>query len=132
MVPATILRLAADLQEPPELIIEFLQILRSGSADIVFGERSTRADPFLSSLTSRGFWRIYRAAVTRDFPQGGVDIFACTRQVRDTIVSLREAESSLVALLFWIGFRRAFVPYQRRARITGRAPGRCARDCVMP
>jgi|SRR5271157_1247694 len=113
--------LAADLQEPPELILEFVRVLSAGEADIVFGERSTRDDPWFSSITSVLFWRLYRAAVTKDFPPGGVDIFACTRQVRDVIVSLKEVDSSLVALLFWIGFRRAFVPYERRARTAGKS-----------
>jgi glycosyltransferase involved in cell wall biosynthesis len=113
--------LAADLQEPPELIIEFLKVLTSGSADIVIGERSNRADPYLTSLSSRMFWALYRASVGKDLPPGGVDIFACTRQVRDTLISLREVDSSLIALLFWVGFRRAFVPYERRARTAGKS-----------
>jgi glycosyltransferase involved in cell wall biosynthesis len=113
--------LPADLQEPPELMLEFLRVLTTGSADIVFGARSTRSDPFLSSVTSKLFWRLYRATVAKDFPPGGVDIFACTRQVRDVVISLREVDSSLVGLLFWVGFRRAFVPYQRRPRTSGKS-----------
>jgi glycosyltransferase involved in cell wall biosynthesis len=111
--------LAADLQEPPELIVEFVNVLSSGSADVVFGARSTRSDPFLSSIASQLFWRLYRATVAKDFPPGGVDIFACTKQVRDVIISLPEVDSSLIGLLFWIGFRRAFIPYARRARTAG-------------
>jgi glycosyltransferase involved in cell wall biosynthesis len=40
--------MAADLQEPPELIEEFFRILANGQADIVFGVRSSRSDPWMS------------------------------------------------------------------------------------
>jgi hypothetical protein len=54
-------------------------------------------------------------------PAEGVDVFACTRQVRDELLDLRESNTNLIALLFWLGFRRAFVPYERRARLEGRS-----------
>ena len=113
--------LAADLQEPPDLVLELLRRMASGEADIVFGTRSARADPFLSSIASSLFWRFYRTAVNRDIPIGGVDIFGCSRQVRDELLAMREVDSSLMALLFWIGFRRAFVSYERQARTEGRS-----------
>ena len=54
-------------------------------------------------------------------PRGGIDVFGCTRQVRDRVVELREVNTNLIALLFWLGFRRAFVPYERRTRQEGRS-----------
>lgn len=113
--------LAADLQEPPELIAAFYEELRSGNADIVFGHRSARADPWLSQLASDAFWNIYRWFVMKDMPKGGVDVFGCTRPVRDHLLALPEIESNMVALLFWLGFRRKFVPYERRARQEGKS-----------
>src|SRR4249919_1827694 len=65
--------MAADLQEPPELIARFYEILGSGRADIVFGVRSRRSDPWLSEAASNIFWGIYRRFVIRDMPRGGVD-----------------------------------------------------------
>ena len=50
-----------------------------------------------------------------EMPKGGVDIFACNRQVCDAVLSIAEPNSSLVAQLFWVGFRRAFVPYTQAA-----------------
>lgn len=111
--------IAADLQEPPELVLEFLKKMRSGEAEIVFGKRSGRDDPAMSRLASNTFWGLYRWLVNPDIPAGGVDIFGCTRQVRDQICSMKEVETSLPALLFWVGYRRAFVPYRRRQRVDG-------------
>jgi glycosyltransferase involved in cell wall biosynthesis len=113
--------LAADLQEPPEVILEFNRILTSGAADIVFGRRDSRDDPWLSRVLSKAFWFAFRRLAVRDLVPGGVDTFACTRQVRDVLLSLKEADSSLVALLFWIGFRRGEVGYGRRRRAAGKS-----------
>ena len=111
--------MAADLQEPPELMTQFFELLDSGEHDVVVGARTTRDDPALSSFASRSFWSMYRALVNRDFPVGGVDVFGCTRQVAEVLTSLDESHSSLVGLLYWAGFRRVEVSYGRRARATG-------------
>src|SRR5579884_3934723 len=47
--------MAADLQEPPEMILEFWNTLRQGEADVVFGYRTRRSDPLVSALLSRAF-----------------------------------------------------------------------------
>ncbi len=111
--------MAADLQEPPELIVEFRRRLLKGDVDIVAGRRIARADPFLTRATSAIFWRFYRSLIQREIPRGGVDVFACTREVRDQLLLLRERNSTLVGLLFWVGFRRAEVAYVRMPRRHG-------------
>jgi glycosyltransferase involved in cell wall biosynthesis len=113
--------MAADMQEPPDLILQFFQILKSGKADVTFGHRVGRADPFWSRVLSDGFWGLYRRFVVPEMPRGGVDVFGCTRQVRDQLVGLKEVSTNLVALLLWLGFRREFVPYERRPRLEGRS-----------
>jgi glycosyltransferase involved in cell wall biosynthesis len=113
--------LAADLQEPPELVLDFHRILSGGEADIAFGIRACRSDPWLTELSSNLFWSIYRKLVVREMPPGGVDVFACTRAVRDEITRFRELNTNLIALLFWVGFRRVYVPYERRERLEGKS-----------
>ena len=113
--------IAADLQEPPELILEFHRVLSAGEADIVLGYRTGRADPWWSRWLSESFWRLYRRFVVRDMPKGGIDVFGCTRAVRDKVLDLKEINTNLIALLFWLGYRRAFIPYERRARLEGRS-----------
>lgn len=113
--------MAADLQEPPDLIVEFDRVLRGGSADVVVGQRTGRADPWLTRVFSFVFWAVYRRVIQREVPPGGVDVFGCSDKVRREIVALDETHSSLVGLLLWTGFRRAVVPYQRRPRLVGRS-----------
>jgi glycosyltransferase involved in cell wall biosynthesis len=113
--------MAADLQEPPELVVKFLEVLGHGDVDVAFGVREGRQDPALSRLASRMFWDVYRRFVMPDIPKGGVDIFAVTSRFRDRLLQLRESNTSLLAQLFWLGGRRAFVPYERRERRHGRS-----------
>ena len=77
--------LAADLQEPPELIEQFFRLLERDDADIVFGYRESRSDPFFSKLASTAFWSLYRRFVVKDMPKGGVDVFGCNAQVRNRV-----------------------------------------------
>jgi polyisoprenyl-phosphate glycosyltransferase len=111
--------LAADLQEPPELILQFQEVLKSDTADIVFGCRTKRSDPWMSELTSTIFWMIYRKFVIKDMPKGGVDVFACSKKVRDHLLQFRETNTNLIALLFWMGFRRHYIGYERAPREGG-------------
>lgn len=113
--------MAADLQEPPELVEGFFSKLSSGNFDVAVGTRTGRHDPRTTMLLSRAFWSLYRRWVHREMPAGGVDIFGCTRQVADRLVLLDESHSSLVGLLYWLGFRRVEVPYERGARQEGRS-----------
>jgi glycosyltransferase involved in cell wall biosynthesis len=119
--------MAADLQEPPELMLEFKRVLETGSCDVVVGTRAGREDPLPSRLLSRLFWGLYRRLVQREFPAGGVDVFGGTRQLREQLLALRERNSTLVGLLFWLGFRRREVPYHRQRRRHGRGAWTLAR-----
>jgi len=109
--------MAADLQEPPELVGEFFHRLGNDSADVVVGTRDAREDPLLSRLGASGFWWLYRKLINPQIPAGGVDVFGC----RDQFMQLDESHSSLIGLLFWLGFRRDEVSYQRRERQHGKS-----------
>lgn len=113
--------MAADLQEPPELFISFFEILADDSCDVVIGTRVRRDDPLMSRLASRFFWRLYRKLVVPDMPHGGVDVFGCNQKFRDHLLQLEESRTSLVALIFWLGFRRSFVDYERQTRQEGQS-----------
>ena len=111
--------MAADLQEPPELALEFFHLLEADEADVVVGTRDARNDPWRSRWSSEIFWWVYRKFIIKDIPAGGVDMFGCNRQFRNELLSLDESHSSLIGLLFWLGFRRKTVSYQRRERQHG-------------
>lgn len=113
--------MAADLQEPPELICEFFASLETDECDVSIGTRNGRSDPFMSRFASSTFWGLYRRLVVKDMPEGGVDIFGCNCLFRDHLLQLEESRSSLIALIFWLGFRRKFVSYVRQERLEGKS-----------
>jgi glycosyltransferase involved in cell wall biosynthesis len=113
--------LAADLQEPPELVLSYFQALESGEVDVALGQREGRDDPLISRLSSSLFWFLYRRFVQREMPKGGVDSFGCNQAFRDRLLALEESNSTLVGLIFWLGFRRKLIPYRRHARRHGRS-----------
>ena len=113
--------MAADLQEPPELAVEFFRRLKNDEADIVVGTRDARDDPWASKAASSLFWKSYRWLINPDIPPGGVDVFGCNRNFLDHLLALDEHHSSMIGLMFWLGFRRAIVPYTRRARTHGKS-----------
>lgn len=113
--------MAADLQEPPELVLVMNQVLLHQQIDVVVGAREGRHDPWMSRMAAKIFWGLYRRYVIEDMPAGGVDVFACNKTFRDRLLTLEERHSSLIAQIFWLGYRRRVVAYSRRKRLHGRS-----------
>jgi glycosyltransferase involved in cell wall biosynthesis len=113
--------ISADLQEPVDLLEQFFRVMAAEAADVTVGVRTSRADPMASSVAARAYWGLYRRTVVKQMPAGGVDVFGCTAQVRDALVSMGESHTSLVAQLYWLGYRRVEVPYARQPRADGRS-----------
>jgi len=111
--------MAADLQEPSHLIEDFFSLLDKEEHDIVVGVRKKRDDPFITSMMSQTFWACYRNFVIKGVPNGGVDVFACNKKVCEALLMLEETNSSLIGQLFWVGFSRGFVEYDRQKRTHG-------------
>ncbi len=116
--------MAADLQEPAELIIESFAALRRDECDVALGTRVARADPLMTRLASGLFWGLYRNLIQRELPPGGVDVFACNSAFRDQLLTFQEAHTSLVGQLLWLGFRRKLIPYARQPREHGKSAWR--------
>jgi glycosyltransferase involved in cell wall biosynthesis len=113
--------ISADLQEPPELLVRFLEPLIADRCDIAIATREARGDPLTTRVSAEAFWRLYRNLVNPEIPVGGIDMFAGSRRVRDELLRLDESHTSLVALVFWLGFRRVEIGYQRRPRVHGKS-----------
>lgn len=111
--------MSADLQEPIGLIEEFFLTLGNNDVDIVVGRRESRSDDWLTNLTSNAFWFLFRKIVQPEIPQGGVDVFGCSKEVAEAIRMMPEANTSLIGLLYWVGYRRKEIPYSRQAREKG-------------
>jgi polyisoprenyl-phosphate glycosyltransferase len=113
--------MSADLQEPPEFVIESFRILETEPIDVVIGMRESRDDPYFSRMAANSFWYLYRKFVMHDVPMGGVDVFGCNQAFRTELLRLQESHSSLIGLIFWLGFRRKMVGYKRLKRFHGKS-----------
>jgi glycosyltransferase involved in cell wall biosynthesis len=113
--------MAADMQEPPELIQEMFEELHQGDVDVVVAVRRSRKDPSLGRWFSQIFWAFYRRFVIPEMPEGGVGTIACNAVFREQILKLVETQTSLIGLIFWLGFRRKEVHYDRVMRAHGKS-----------
>lgn len=113
--------MAADLQEPPELITQFFSILTQEPVDVVFGIRKNRCDPFMQKILAKTYWLLYKKLIISDMPPGGTDIFGCNTIFKEHLLALQELNSSLIGLAFWLGFKRKMIPYERRERSSGKS-----------
>jgi glycosyltransferase involved in cell wall biosynthesis len=113
--------MAADLQEPISLIVDMLGIVQRDEADVAIGVRQSRKDGMVSRTLSAVFWKVFNRVSSLELPRGGVDIFALSRSARETLNSFEESSTSLIGLVYWMGFRRQEVPYQRVERQVGKS-----------
>lgn len=113
--------MAADCQEPASLILDLFSAVRGGKHEIAVGVRVGRSDPALTRITSSIFWRVFRLMRGGSIPKRGVDVFAFSRKVSEIVGGLRESSTSLVGLLYWIGFEILEIEYVREERIQGKS-----------
>jgi dolichol-phosphate mannosyltransferase len=113
--------LSADLQDPPETIVSFVEAWRQG-ADVVFGRRRMREDSRWRVLTSKMFEALLRRFAMpkgSKFATGG--FLLMDRKVVECVRQMREANRLIFGLVAWTGFRQAVVDYDRRRRAAGRS-----------
>lgn len=112
--------IAADLQDPPEMLVPMIERWRAGD-EVVLATRRSRGDPWSSRLFSYLFYRLFRVLVTAEMPEGGFDFFVVDRKVRHVLVAAAEKNGNVAAALLWLGFRRALLPYERAVRVHGKS-----------
>lgn len=114
--------LAADLQDPPELIPQMYdEWVLGNKRDLVLCVRQSRTDPFLSKLFSAAFYKIFRALVLPDYPKKGFDMFMINKQQTKILVDMDEKNSHLTVQIIWLGFGKRFLSYHRRERMLGKS-----------
>jgi len=111
--------LACDLQDPPEVILAFIEKWRAG-AQIVWGRRRARKDRYWRVLTSRVFFGLLkRHAMPRDSQFTTGSFLLVDRHVAACFCDFQEHNRITFALIAWTGFEQAVVEYDRQPRLTG-------------
>ena len=114
-----ILNMSADLQDPPELISQMLDVHLSKGVDIVVGTRSSRDESVVRRGTSAIFYWLLRKLSFPNMPKGGFDFILFSRRVRDAILSHYEVNSFWQGKILWSGYPIHFLSYHRRVREVG-------------
>lgn len=115
----TVTVLDADLQDPPEVVLQMIEKWRQGN-DIVFGKRRQRQQESFFKLWTAGlFYRLLRASTQLDIPLDTGDFRLMSRKATEALKKLPERHRFVRGLATWVGFRQASVDYDREPRFAG-------------
>jgi dolichol-phosphate mannosyltransferase len=108
----------ADLQDPPELLSQFVAAWRAGH-EVVYAVRRKRQEGALKRLAYAAFYRTMRMAAEIDVPLDAGDFCLLDRRVVDALATLPEHNRFLRGLRSWVGFRQIGIEYERGPRHAG-------------
>lgn len=109
----------ADLQDPPEVIAQFIEKWREGY-DVVCGVREKRAgESSLKLMTATLFYRILKTLTKIDIPVDVGDFRLISRRVVAQLQDIRERDRYVRGLVSWVGFKQISVYYTRDQRYAG-------------
>jgi len=109
----------ADLQDPPESILDMIQKWKQGY-DVVYGKRVKRVgETFFKKFTSSAYYRILKSMTSIDIPVDTGDFRLIDRKVCDALNSLPEKNRYIRGLVSWVGYKQTFVEFTRQERFAG-------------
>jgi glycosyltransferase involved in cell wall biosynthesis len=109
----------ADLQDPPQVVIEMMEKWREGY-DVVYGKRRVRSgETIFKKLTAKIFYRLFAAMIPIEVPLDTGDFRLMSRRVVVALRELREAHRFVRGMVAWIGFKQTAVIYDRPGRFAG-------------
>jgi glycosyltransferase involved in cell wall biosynthesis len=110
----------ADLQDPPELIEEMYTTIQNSDYDCVASRRVDRkGESKVRSFFARMFYKVIRKISRTDIVDGARDFRMMTRQMVDSIVSLREYNRFSKGIFQWVGFHTKWIAFENRNRVAG-------------
>jgi polyisoprenyl-phosphate glycosyltransferase len=115
---AAILFMPVDLQDPPELIADFVKHWENGY-DIVYGIRAQREEGFLIKSARKAYYRLLSALTYVDYPPDAGDFQLVDRRVLEAMKQIDDAQPFMRMMTFEVGFRSIGIKYTWRARKVG-------------
>jgi len=110
----------ADLQDPPEVILQLLEKWREGY-HVVYAVRSERkGESWFKKLTAKVFYRLIYRITDVDIPVDTGDFRLMDRQVVNALNAMREHNRFIRGMASWVGFRQTGVRYVRQERFAGK------------
>ncbi|MDX5345809.1 MAG: glycosyltransferase family 2 protein, partial [Hymenobacteraceae bacterium] len=112
--------IAADLQDPPELMAKMMQHWQQGYK-LVIGNRQDREESFSQKLFSNTFHKMMRKFALKNIPEGGFDYVFFDKQIREELLKIKENNSNVFYLMSWMGYDYVNIPYTRKKREIGKS-----------
>ena len=110
----------ADLQDPPALLKEMYEILESGEYDSVATRRVTRkGEPVIRSFFARLYYKIINKISKTEIVDGARDFRLMTRQMVNSVLSLKEYNRFSKGIFSWVGYRTKWLEYENVERAAG-------------
>lgn len=109
-----------DLQDPPELILEMINLIKTTDYDVIGTRRvSRKGEPAIRSFFARLFYRLMNTFSNVELVDGARDYRLMTRQVVDSVLELSEYNRFSKGLFQWVGFKTKWLEYENIERIAG-------------
>ncbi|MCM3727168.1 glycosyltransferase family 2 protein [Neobacillus cucumis] len=109
----------ADLQDPPELILDMIEKWMEGY-DVVYAKRlSRKGESFFKKKSASLFYRTLRSMTDIDIPLDTGDFRLMDRKVVQQMNGLREKNRFVRGMASWVGFRQTAIEYERDERAAG-------------
>lgn len=110
----------ADMQDPPALLPDMLQILKNGEYDSVATRRVSRVgEPPIRSWFARKFYSLINKISDADIVDGARDFRLMRREMVEAIIAMSEYNRFSKGIFGWIGFRTYWLPYENVERVAG-------------
>jgi glycosyltransferase involved in cell wall biosynthesis len=111
--------LDGDLQDPPEVVFEMVRKWEAGFRVVYARRASRRGESAFKLATASLFYRFIRAASNVDIPRDTGDFRLIDRVVVQSLNALPEHNRFIRGLVPWLGYRHAFVDFERQERVGG-------------
>ena len=112
--------IAADLQDPPELMVKMYSHWRNG-IKLVVGNRADREDSFFQKAFSNSYHKLIQKFALKNIPDGGFDYVFFDKQLKDEVVKINEKNTNTLYLLAWLNYDMVCIPYTRSKREVGKS-----------
>jgi polyisoprenyl-phosphate glycosyltransferase len=112
--------IAADLQDPPELMVKMYGHWKNG-IKLVVGNRADREESIFQKAFSNTYHALIQKFALKNIPKGGFDYVFFDKQLKDEVVKINEKNTNTLYLLAWLNYEMVCIPYTRLKREVGKS-----------
>lgn len=112
--------MAADLQDPPEILTELFEKWQKGN-EIICAVKKNREETPLTVFFSKLYYRLFRLFAMKEMPPQGFDFVLIDRKIIDVLVRMKEKNTTLMGQILWMGFKKDYIYYTKAKRRYGKS-----------